>query len=81
MAVYYTNASGKILTINNKLLTKIFKLEEFVNGKSITFKNGKSINIKVVENYHDNCNIEFSANFDLQLLSAYGDGSGERIQH
>lgn len=81
MATYYKSSSGKFLVYNNKLLTKIFKLEEFVNGKSITFKNGKSINIKVVENYHDNCDIQFSANFDLQLLAAYGDDSGERIQH
>ena len=52
-----------------------------MNDKSITFKNGKSINIKVVDNYHDNCDIQFSANFDLQLLAAYGDGSGQKIQH
>lgn len=81
MATYYKSSSGKFLVYNNKLLTKIFRLEEFVNGKSITFKNGKSINIKVVENYHDNCDIQFSANFDLQLLASYGDGSDEITQH
>ena len=83
MATYYKSSSGKFLVYNNKLLTKIFKLEleEFVNDKSITFKNGKSINIKVVDNYHDNCDIQFSANFDLQLLAASGDGSGQKIQH
>lgn len=86
MALLYLTSDGKVIMNSSNQVyvdnsVSVTPLEAFEEGISYTFANGNTIYIKVVDDYYDNCNIEFSANFDLQLLSAYGDGSGEITQH
>lgn len=73
MAIYYTNASGKILTLNNKVLIKATTLPDSYEyrgevGESVELDLGNNKKVLLVCDTQE-CPHVFSADFSLAVLA------------